>query len=278
MMRLFFCGVLLLAGGVAMGQQQKWKQWEIKGDTLLNRQDFSGALKHYSKVINSSKADEKTQLSATYKRAVCYYSLGDFQNALKDLDKFIPVFPDVFNAYVLRAFVYKELADADHQLLDLNKAIALQSGAPELLKWRALVYLDKNEYVKAADDLIAAQKFQNDAETETYLGLALMNLDKADSALQAFNKAIELDATYLPAYFYAGVFCLQNDEYQLALKYLNLVLRMEPKNVEALFYKGVALVELKKLDEGCSCLNKAFYLGSDGAGDYLKEYCYPTEQ
>lgn len=276
-MRLFFCGMLLLAGGVAWGQQQKWKQWEIKGDTLLNRQDFQGALKYYNKIIGSSRTEEKSRLAVIYKRAVCFYSLGDFQNSLKDLNTFIPAFPDVFNAYVLRAFVYKELGDADHQLLDLNEAIRLNPNAPELLKWRAMVYLDKNEYAKASDDLRVAQKFQDDAETETYLGFALLNIDQTDSAMMALNKAIELDATYLPPYFYASMFFLQNDEYELALRYLNLALRIEPKNVDALFYKGVALVELKKLDEGCSCLNKAFYLGSDGAGDYLKEYCYSVE-
>jgi tetratricopeptide (TPR) repeat protein len=78
----------------------------------------------------------------------------------------------------------------------------------------------------------------------------------------------------MPAYLYAGSFCLQEDEFDLALKYLNVALKVEPKNATALFYKGVALVELKKEKEGCSCLSKAFYAGEDDAGDYLKQYCF----
>lgn len=260
-----------------MGQTEKWKQWEVQGDTLLHRQDFAGAIRYYNKVIAHAKGDEKAILGSTYKRAVCYYSIGEFEKALQDLNKFIPAYPRVFNAYVLRAFVCKELEDQDCQLADLTEALSLQPGSPELLKWRATVYLDKNEHAKAADDLRTAQLFQDDAETETYLGFALFNLEKSDSALVALNKAIELDATYLPPYFYAGSFCLQNGEYDLALKYLNLALRLEPKNASALFYKGVALVEKKNIDEGCSCLNKAFYLGSDDAADYLKEYCYEVD-
>ena len=41
-----------------------------------------------------------------------------------------------------------------------------------------------------------------------------------------------------------------------------------------LFYKGIALVESDQKIEGCRCLTKAFNLGIDDVGDYLKEYCY----
>ena len=101
--------------------------------------------------------------------------------------------------------------------------------------------------------------------------------DELDSAFISFNKSIELDATYLPAYLYAGSVALEEGDNLLGLKYLNLALRLDPKNKEALFYKGAALIELKRVDEGCGCLNRAFYAGMDEAGDYLKEYCYEVE-
>jgi Flp pilus assembly protein TadD len=92
------------------------------------------------------------------------------------------------------------------------------------------------------------------------------------------NKSIELDATYLPAYLYSGTFSLEQADYERAITYLNLALRLDPTNPSALFYKGVALIELDRRDEGCSCLNRAFYAGEDGAGDYLKENCYSTSK
>ncbi|QLH31908.1 MAG: hypothetical protein HWD62_05205 [Cyclobacteriaceae bacterium] len=58
------------------------------------------------------------------------------------------------------------------------------------------------------------------------------------------------------------------------MKFLDVALRLDPENLQALFYKGIALVELKREDEGCRCLNKAFYDGVDDAADYLKQYCY----
>ncbi len=261
----------------AQGQNPKWQVWEVEADTLLNKQDYDGALKLYTKIINASKLKDQSVYGAVYKRAVCFYSLGEFESALKDLDIFIPSYPSSPQAHLLRAFVYRELGDIDRQLIDLVEAISMRPGDPELLKWRATLYLDKGDYRLAKEDILEVKRNQTDPEIETYLGLAHYNLSNPDSALIALNKAIELDATYLPAYFYAGSFCLQEGKYDLALTYLNLALRLDPKNPTALFYKGVALIEKKKIDAGCSCLNKAFYLGYDDAGDYLKEYCYEVK-
>lgn len=260
------------------GWAQKWKKWEVQGDTLLNHDEYAKAIKYYTRAVDASKLKDKAAYGTLYKRAVCYYSLEDFQNALTDINQFLTNYTDVFQAHLLRAFIYRELGDSEHQLKDVDAAVDLQPLNYELIKWRSTLYLDNKEYEKARRDLEIVKAVQDDAETETYLGYAYYGLDQLDSALVFMNRAIEMDATYLPAYLYSSSFCLEKAQYELALKYINLALRLDPDNTSALFYKGVALIELKKVDEGCSCLNKAFYAGEDGAGDYLKEYCYSTSK
>ena len=236
----------------------------------------------YSKVVDASKFkdgqfDDKDVYNALYKRAVCYYNTQEYDKALKDLDLFVPVFPNAPQPKLLKAFIYRELDDIDNQLTNLQGAMDLQPVNPDFLKWRGLLYLQKNNYLKALNDVRSARSFQDDPEVETYLGLCYYNLDKKDSAYISFNKAIELDATFPASYLYAGSMSLQDGEYERSLEYLNLALRLDPRNKEALFYKGAALVELKRIDEGCRCLNQAFYAGFDDAADYLKEYCYGVE-
>ncbi len=275
---VFLISVIFFFGGEALqAQNPKWKKWEADADTLLNKQDFAGAQKIYSKIIKASKLKDQSVYGAVYKRAICFYSVGKFQEALKDLDIFLPVYPNSAQAHILRAFIYRELDDTDRQLIDLEEAISKRPGDTDLLKWMATLYLDKGDYSLAKDVLVDVEKAKPDMEVETYLGVAYYNLGKADSALFSLNKSIELDATYLPAYFYATSFCLQEEEYNLALKYINVPLRLDPNNSTALFYKGVALIESGKIDQGCSCMNKAFYAGYDDAADYLKEYCYKVE-
>ncbi|MFZ1808644.1 MAG: tetratricopeptide repeat protein [Cyclobacteriaceae bacterium] len=273
MHRLLFI-VLVFVMGTAMAQDPKWKKWETEADTLMNRQDFEGAIKLYSKAIKSSKLKDKSDYPPVYKRAVCYYSIGQFEASLKDIESFMVEYPSLFQAHMLKAFIYRENNDTENQLNSLNEAIALQPGDPGLIKWRSSLYLEEGEYEKVKEDLQYVRAIQDDPEVEMYLGFAYYNLEQVDSAFISLNKAIEMEPTYLPAYLYGGSFSLQESNNELALKYLNVALRLDPENLNAQFYKGIALLELDQLEEGCSLLAKAFYAGEDDAGDYLKEKCY----
>ena len=271
--------LLGLSVGSVFAQAPKWKEWEAAGDSLYERQDFEGAENWFTKVLDANKGKQRDRemASVLYKRAVCFYSTGQMEKALKDVDEFVTLVPGSPQPFVLKAFIYRDLDDEDKEFENVNKAIQMMPPNADFMKWRALLHLRKNHFADAKTDVRQAIQMQDDPESETYLGLCYYNLGKKDSAYMSFNKSIELDATYLPAYLYAGSVSLEDGSYELGLKYLNLALRLDPHNKEAMFYKGVALVELKKEDEGCRCLNKAFYWGFDEAGEYLKEYCYDSD-
>lgn len=264
----------LLNVGVGFAQNPKWTTWETEADTLMSQEDFAGAIKLYSKIVDESKLKDRTAYRALYKRSVAYYSSGDFQKSIQDMNKFIPEFPQSHQAHILRALSYRELADVDNQLIDIEAALELSGGDPQLIKWRAGLLMEKNEYTLAKADLLLVRAVQDDPEVEMNLAFTYYSLQQPDSAIIAINKSIELDATFAPAYLYGGSFSLEEEDYELALKYLEVALRLDPENLTAIFYKGIALVELKRISEGCRCLNKAFYAGQDDAADYLKQYCY----
>lgn len=269
--------VLALAFISVHAQDAKWRTWETEADTLMSHEDFAGAAKLYSKVIDESKLKERQDYRAVYKRSVAYYSMGDFKNAVSDMNLFIPQFQESYQARILRALCYRELGETDKQLEDVEKALELSGGEPQILKWRAGLLIEKEAFNQAIEDLLIVRQLQDDPEVELNLAFAYYSLQKRDSALIAINKAIELEATFLPAYLYGSSFSMEEGKYELSIKYINVALMLEPANATAWFYKGVALMELKKEDEACSCLLKAFYAGQDDAGDYLKQYCYGIE-
>jgi tetratricopeptide (TPR) repeat protein len=271
--------VLLIAFVVcsAAAQNEKWEKWETEADTLSSQGRFPEAIKLYTKVIDASGLKDGAGFSALYKRAIAYYSTGDFNRALTDLDRFIQSYNTFPQARMLRGLVHKELGNTEKQLNDLAEALRTQPGNPDLLKWRASIYIDGDHFELAKQDALLARLLADDAETEMYLGIAYYNLGDTDSAFMSMDKAIELDATYLPPYLYAGTYGLDLEQFDTALKYLDLALMLDPDNSSALFYKGIALAESKKVDEGCRCLRKAFYNGMDDASDYLKEYCFGIE-
>jgi tetratricopeptide (TPR) repeat protein len=249
----------------------------VEADTLLNRKEYAGAIKLYTKVINASKLKERDDFAAVYKRGLAYYSSGNFANAIQDMNMFVPKFPDSFQAHVLRALSYRELGDAENQLIDVEEAFRISRGDAQIMRWRASLYLELEKYKEALDDLLIVKLVQDDAEIEMNLGFAYYNTGQVDSAFASLNRAIEMEPTFLAPFLYGGSFALQESRYELAIKYLNIALRIDPENYTAWFYKGVALIELKKEDQGCSCLQKAFYNGQDDAGDYLKQYCFGIE-
>lgn len=258
----------------AYAQNPKLVAWETEADTLMQREDFAGAIKLYTRIIAETKLKQELDYGPLYKRGVAYYSSGDFKNAVADMDLFIPKFPRSYQARIVRALSYRELGDIDKQLVDIESALELSNGNPQILKWRAGLLIEKSEFKRAKADLLLVKQYQNDPEVEMNLGFAYYSLESYDSAMLSINNAIELDATYMPAYLYGGSFSLEQEDYLLAEKYLSIALRLDPDNATALFYRGIALIELKKEKEGCSYLTKAFAAGQDDAGDYLKQHCY----
>jgi len=271
----FFLLLFVVCG--ASAQNEKWEKWEADADTLSERGQYAEAIKLYTKIIDASGLKDRAGYGALYKRAISYYSMGDYGHALVDLDKFIVAYGEFPQARLLRALVHKELGNSEKQLQDLQDALASQPSNPALLKWRASIYIDEEQYELAKKDAVLARLLADDAETEMYLGIIYYNLGDADSAFMSMDQAISMEATFLPPYLYAGTFGLELEQFEVALKYLDLALMLDPKNNSALFYKGIALAETDKVVEGCRCLRKAFYSGMDDASDYLTEYCFGIE-
>lgn len=255
----------------------KWKVIEAEGDTLLNNQDYEGAIKKYNEAIEISKVKDPESKRVLYKRAICFYSLGDFQKALDDLNVFIPEYPLFPRAKFLRAFVNRELGNKEAQLKDLDDLLEMDPANADVLKFKASIYLEDQQYEEAKAELLKLQKITTDEEIETQLGFTYYTLNDPDSAYLHFDSALALNGGYAPAYMYMTTLCLDQQAFEMALTYVDLGLRLDPENQQLLFYKGIALAENKRVEEGCRLLAKVFYAGLDQAGDYLKQYCYSPE-
>lgn len=258
----------------AQTSSAKWKEIEAEGDTLLNRQDFQGALAAYNKVVELSKLKDTEAKAILYKRAICFYSVGEFQKALDDLNIFIPAYPSFPRARFLRAYVNRELGNTQAQLDDINELLVMSPMNPDLIKFKAGIYLESDQYKEAKAELLSLQKLTNDEQIETQLGFVYYSLSDPDSAFLHFDSALSLNGGYTPAYMYMTSLCLEQQAYDMALTYVDLGLRLEPQNQQLLFYKGIALAESENLIEGCRILSKVFHEGLDQAGDYLQQYCY----
>jgi len=261
---------------LAQSDKDKNKAMMAQADTLLSREDYTGALALYNKIVEQSKTVSDEDYSVYYKRAFCYYGLERFDLALKDVNQFIQKKPDD-QAKLLRAYINQELGNYEDQLKDLNEFISLHPDNIELLQWRASVFMEMERYKDAQKDIQKILKYQDSPELKSYLGLTYYYQDQPDSALTIFDEVIAQEPDHIQTYLYAASLSLEQDAYELALQYVDRGLKKDPNNNTLLFYKGIALVETDKVTEGCRCLSKVFAAGFDDAGDYLKSYCYGAD-
>jgi len=274
-----FVFILLMAAPFFVSAQSTANKNETllaQADTLLGRQDYAGALVLYDKIIEKTKFVSDEDYLVLYKRAFCYYGLGKFENALKDVNHYVQ---KVLNeqAKLLRAYINQELGNHEAQLADLNEFIAASPGNPDLLRWRASVFMESERYAEAQKDIRRLLAYQPSPDLKAYLGLAYYYQNNQDSALIIFDEVIAANPDYLQTYLYAASLALEEEAYDLALQYCKGGLKVDGSDLTLLFYKGIALVEIENTDEGCRCLKKAFAGGMDDAADYLKSYCYGVE-
>jgi tetratricopeptide (TPR) repeat protein len=269
--------VMMISSSFLWAQDRaKIEAWTVEADTLMNRQDFNGALKILDKIITTSKLKTDDDYLALYNRALCYFSLTRYEEALRDVNQYLARFPEQ-HAQLLRLYIYQEKGDYVNQLKDLDKLIADNPQNPELLQWRIGAMMEAGKYAQARKDVNTLLAMGESPELKAYLGLTYYYDNNPDSALTIFDEVIKKYPSFGETYLYAASMCVEQEAYELALQYVNKGLAIDPSNVTLLFYKGVALVELDKVTEGCRCITKAFNAGFDDAVDYLKEYCYGIE-
>lgn len=90
---------------------------------------------------------------AHYNRAHAYITLGEYDRALKDVDKAISYNPKYPQSYYLRAVNHIGLGDYRQALTDLDKAIKLDPQFAQAYHVRANVYIKLENYQKALPDL-----------------------------------------------------------------------------------------------------------------------------
>lgn len=273
-----FLVFIALLGNVSVQAQfsRKVDERVVQADTLMGREDFTGALALYTKVIESSRLATPQEAQVLYKRAYCFYSLERFDEALTDINRFIEKTDDL-QAVLLRAYIYQGLGRTEDQLQDINRLAQNNPDNLDLLRWRASVLMDAEKYRDARRDIQKIMMIDQSPDIAGYLGLTYYYDNDADSALMIFDKVLASHPEHTQTYVYAASLALEEESFPLALSYIDKGLQHDPANNTLTFYKGIALVESEKTDEGCRCLAKAFAAGTDDAGGYLKQYCYGVE-
>lgn len=109
--------------------------------------------KYAMAVADANRAEKMIGESATntWSRALSLVELGQYEAALRDLNKLVKIAPQL-RFYVARAKCYGGLGRRKEQIADLTMQIALEPRAAKPLMTRARVYMSMGKYKEALAD------------------------------------------------------------------------------------------------------------------------------
>ena len=87
-------------------------------------------------------------------------------------------------------------------------------------------------------------------------GIALGNLGRYEEALEAFNKALEINPEDESDLLWKGFVLLSLNKHEETVEAFSKALEINPKNDYALSRKGIALANLGRYEEALEALNK----------------------
>ncbi|MFD1553642.1 tetratricopeptide repeat protein [Putridiphycobacter roseus] len=141
---------------------------------------------------NTQKAQYHFEL--TLKKAVLDKDIvGDWEGAVKELDKAIELSPEFQKAYHYRAILHSTLQQKEQAMKDIDKAIELDNKSVESYFVRAGLFAEQGNFKNTVAELdVIISLDPNNGKAYDRRGYAKIELGEKDSGCQDLNKAREL--------------------------------------------------------------------------------------
>jgi len=180
----------------------------------------------------ASLFEEKENFKLYNNLTLSYLALGDFDNALKSINKSLELNPNYFQGYTNKAKIYLKIKDKENSIYNFTKAL----------------------------------KLEDNAESYFNRGTAYYEFNDVENAIIDFNKSTELDKNYYKSYLIKAVIFFNQKKYQESINNFNRVNFNNFDQEKYFQFYGLALTYEKKFQDALNiskvALNKyPFSLG-----------------
>ena len=200
------------------------------------------------------------------------FNNGDNKSALIHFSKAIELNPSYVDAYCNRALVKENLFDYNGAIQDYNIALNLNPADTEAFAGRAIAKYYLRDFNGVIDDFTKVISLKPSLNilcvSYNYIGLAKTDLKDYQGAIQAYNKAIELDSTFAKAYNNRALVKSKLDDSEGAIKDYDKAIKLD--SLWAAVYCNRALEKNENEDYkgALTDFNKAIELDSSDAVNF----------
>ena len=164
----------------------------------------------------SRKDQDDAELFA--KNAEAYYNLGNFEAAIKEMDKVVSLDPQNSDHYVNRALAYKGLENYDAAIKEMDKAISLEPRNSDYYYDRALAYNN------SIGDYLTPDSFEKQSKKVK---------NRFQKSIEDCTKTIYLDPQNAGAYqMRANLYRFMGKDFQAIQDFIE-VISLDPENEDA---------------------------------------------
>jgi tetratricopeptide (TPR) repeat protein len=259
--------------------QQLWndKKWYSAGDETFHEAMFlknNGQQLEAINLLNQLEKQGYERSRVQYEKAAIYKELGNekaARSALKDATR-----SDVRNLDALQELARDQIEQGEYReaISSLDRVIRQDPARFDAYRLRADARSGADDLQGALDDLDLYLTYFPDNDKAIYQkGLIQHAHGKYLDAIQAFNRALELNGGESDYYFARGVTYSSTGTTRYAEKDFSMALDLDPLNGEIWFEKAKVSDRLGKREVACHCYQKAFQYGIFEAGEFVDKLC-----
>ena len=214
-----------------------WGKLLVGGEKAYSFKNYANSVELFTELIKYFKNEPELQAHAFKWRGKTQRLLKKYNEAIKDLNKAIELFPLCTEMPAQRGLVYMDLQDYENAFEDFSHALDLDDLHKDhswILSKRGITLRLMKRFEEALSDLNKAIKL-NSAYKETYAnrGEVHRNLENFRQALDDFNQAIYLSPNYIWALIQRGVVNRFLGRYTEALQDFRKVVEISPSISQA---------------------------------------------
>ena len=210
--------------------------------------------------VEKHLASHPNDASAWNAKAVLQAQEEEFGPALRSLDRAISLDPDFAAAHSNRGRVLLALgpSKAAEALKSFERALELESGNLVVVRDKAacLRLLGRSEEELACYKQLS-EFIPNEWSVWFRMADIELELGRFRSALQKYDRALELQKDLVPAYIHRAIALAMLDRFKEAIKSAEAATKLEPKNVQAWLILGDVNIRAQKHKSAMKALNRA---------------------
>jgi len=190
--------------------------------------------------------------------------VGDFKNAIEEVNKAVAIHPDLADSYVYRAFILKNAGKRFEAIDNYSKALKIAPDLPRVRYDLAQTLRSVRMYEPAIEEYLRAIEI-DPVKPEAYnnLGITYVEMKQFEAAVPCFKKVIDIDPHYIKAYNNLGSALAQMGKIEEARDVLERAIEIAPKYKNS--YKNLAMIYIqeKKPKEAFDYLSRYIDLDPD---------------